>query len=77
MRHRDYIASMTPERLLMLASRPEGLRVSRYRRREEKVADRVFRLVKDGKLRLVHRGRDECQYAITDIGRAALCGDSA
>ena len=59
---RQYIDSMTPERILKLAARPQGIRVHRYRYREEKIARRVKALVDAGKLRLVSKDREECTY---------------
>ena len=57
-----YINNMTPERLIQLARRPQGLRVHRYRYREKKIAMRVAALVKDGKLRKRSQDREECVY---------------
>lgn len=62
---RNYIDSMTPERLVQLAKRPQGLSVHRYRYREEKIAKRVAALVKEGKLRKRSQDREECVYEAT------------
>lgn len=59
---REYIDSMTPERILQLARRPQGISVHRYRYREEKVARRVEGLVKEGKLRKRSQDREETVY---------------
>ena len=69
---REYIDSMTPERILRLACRPDGLAIHRYRYREEKIAARARELVRAGKLKRVGRDRDTVYYKATPVGRASL-----
>lgn len=61
-RIQSYIDSMTPERILQLASRPQGFSVSRYRWRDEPIANRCAKLLKDGKLRRKCRDQDTVTY---------------
>ncbi len=68
----DYKASMTPERILQLAARPDGFNVHRYRHRDENIARRAIRLVKEGKLQKVGRDSEYVYYKITEAGRQCL-----
>ena len=61
---RDYITSMTPERILQLAARREGFSVSRYRYRDEPIARRCRKLIEEGKLIRAYRTRDEVVYKL-------------
>lgn len=72
-----YVASMTPERILQLAQRPDGFRVHRFRHRDANIAARCKRLMNEGKLKRAYRTREETVWMITDIGRAAISTGAA
>lgn len=61
-RIQEYKASLTPERILMLAARPDGFSVHRYRHRDESTARKAMRLVKEGKLKKVGRDSEYVYY---------------
>ncbi|HXA85778.1 MAG TPA: hypothetical protein VNZ47_11920 [Candidatus Dormibacteraeota bacterium] len=68
----EYKAALTPKRILELACRPDGFNVHRYRHRDENVARRAMRLVKEGKLQKTRRDSEYVYYKITEAGRQCL-----
>lgn len=59
---RQYIDSLTPERILELAARPKGFRLSRYRWRDEKIAKRCRNLIEAGRLRVKFHDSQDVVY---------------
>lgn len=63
---RKYIDDLTPERILELASRPSGFRLSRHRWRDEKIAKRCRNLIEAGRLRVKFHDSADVVYERQD-----------